>query len=590
MYLLTNLYNFNPPIVGINHLFYSKKSQNMLNKIVFFLCFLVFTLNGIAQEKKQKPNIIFILADDLGYMDLGGYAAKVSGAPVASQFYETLRINQMMKEGVSFSQAYANPLCSPTRASILTGKYASRLGFMTATAGNAITPYNQGQKPLPGFTEQNSLWADKIPFEQALINGYTNIVLPSGQPQDNGVNEVTIAEALEGYNSAFLGKWHLGGHGSEGYQPHNQGFKEIAYFDSGSSPFYNWRKLWDNKKKQFPKMRQKELMQGTSGKDTGMEYLTNDLTQQAVDYIDEQGAQKDGKPFFLYFCEFAVHGPLQAPQESIYYFDGKKTKGWNGHINATYAAMIKSLDNSVGRIFDKLKETGLDENTIVVFMSDNGGISYDAKSAHGLTTSNAPLKGGKATLFEGGIRVPLIFWQKGKVKAGKWSDVAVHCNDIFPTLMDMVGQPKDQYKTDGMSIKPLFKDLKNKKQNYTRNTFYWHYPLNVAPENPDDELPLTPHSAVRKGDYKLIYDWHGRLKLYNIKKDISEKNNLAFVEPEKTKELFANLINWLDANVETKYFPTLNPDYNPAKEPREEPFVDLYSAFKQGKDIIKLAH
>ncbi len=560
-------------------------------KIVVLFCTILFYTLANAQEKSQKkPNIIFILADDLGYMDLGGYAKKVTDVPVKSQFYETPNIDKMINEGTAFSQAYVNPLCSPTRSSIITGKYASRLGFMTATAGSASTPYNRGEKPALGFTEQNALWADNIPYEQALINGYTNIVLPSGQPQDNGVNEVTIAEALKGYNSAFIGKWHLGGHGSEGYQPRDQGFKEIAYFDSGGSPFYNWRKLWDNKNKQFPKMRQKELMQGKSGKETGKDYLTDDLTEQAVNFIDDQVTSKEKKPFLLYFCEFAVHSPLQAPQKSIDYFDKKATKGWNGHSNATYAAMIKSLDESVGRIFSKLKETGLDDNTIVVFMSDNGGISYDGKSIHGLTTSNAPLKAGKATVFEGGIRVPLIFWQKGKVEAGKWSDVPVHCNDIFPTLLQMVGQAPDEYKTDGMSIMPLFKDLKNKKKQYTRDTFYWHYPLNVSPNNPDDDLPLTPHSAIRKGDYKLIFDWHGRLKLYNIKEDISEKKNLAFVKPELTRELFANLINWLDKNVDSKYIPTLNPGYNPAKEPRKEPFVNLYAAFKEGNDIIKIAH
>lgn len=562
----------------------------MIKKYFFSVIFCALVTSVCAQNKSNKPNVIFILADDLGYMDLGAYAKKVSGVPVASQFYETPNIDKMVKEGTAFTQAYANPLCSPTRASLITGKYASKLGFMTATAGSAITPYNQGEKPLPGFTEQNALWGDKIPFEQALINGYTNIVLPSGQPQDNGVNETTLAEALKDYNSAFLGKWHLGGHGSEGYQPRDQGFKEIAFHDSGSSPFYNWRNLWNSKKKQFPKMRQKELQQGYAGEPTGKEYLTDDLTEQAVRYIDQQASSKDKKPFFLYFCEFAVHSPLQAPKESIDYFDKKATKGWNNHSNATYAAMIKSLDESVGRIFTKLKETGLDENTIVVFMSDNGGISYDGKSSSGLTTSNAPLKGGKATVFEGGIRVPLIFWQKGKVKAGKWSDVPVHCNDIFSTILDMTGENKNEFKTDGESIKPLFKDVKNKKHQYTRDTYYWHYPLNVKPENPDDELPLTPHSAIRKGDYKLIFDWHGRLKLYNIKEDISEKNNLAFTKPEITKELFANLINWLEANVEKKYFPTLNPDYNPAKEPRKEPFVDLYGSYKRGEDIVKLAH
>ncbi len=547
-------------------------------------------INNLSFAQQKKPNIIFILADDLGYMDLGVYSSKVLGVEANKQFYETPNIDKLAKKGTCFSQAYSCPLCSPTRASLITGKYAARMGFMTATAGNASTFYIRGEKPPIGFTDQNALWGDKIEIQQALINGYTNIALPSGQPQDNGVNETTIAEALVGYNSAFIGKWHLGGHGSEGYQPHNQGFMEIAYFDSGASQFYNWNKQWDRTEKHFPKMRQAELHQGKSGKPNEKEYLTDNLTEHAVNFIGEQATNKDSKPFLLYFCEFAVHSPLQAPKEDIDYFEKKATKGWNGHNNPTYAAMIRKLDESVGRIFNKLKETGLDENTIIVFMADNGGISWDEKSKLGRTTSNFPLKGGKAMLYEGGIRVPLIFWQKGKIKSGQWSDIPVDCNDIFPTFLQFAGQKTDHLKIDGKSLLPLLSDPKNLKKKYTRDTFYWHYPLNVKVNSVEDSLDLTPHSAIRKGDYKLIFDWYGRLKLYNIKEDISEKNNLAFSKAQLTKELFADLIHWLDKNVENKYLPIENPGYNPSKESRNVPFVNLYTSFKSGNDIIKLAH
>ena len=565
--------------------------MKLISQILFLLGSLFlgsYTLKKVVKEK--KPNIVFILADDLGFMDLGVYASKISGEKRQNLFYETPNIDKLADEGMAFSQAYSCPLCSPTRASLMTGKYAARLGFMTATAGNASTFYTRGEKPKAGFTEQNALWGDKIDIEQALINGHTNIALSSGQPQDNSINETTIAEALTNYSSAFFGKWHLGGHGTEGYQPHDQGFKELAYFDSGSSPFYNWRRLWDRKEKHFPKMRQKELTQGKSGKPTGKDYLTDDLTEQAVDFIGEQAVTQANKPFLLYFCEFAVHSPLQAPQQDSAYFASKATKGWNGQDNAIYAAMIKKLDESVGRIMQKLKETGLDDNTIIVFMSDNGGISWDEKSAHGRTTSNAPLKGGKAMVYEGGIRVPLIFWQKGKIKAGQWSDIPVDCNDIFPTLLQMAGQKTAQLKIDGMSLKPLLNDPKNTKKMYTRNTFYWHYPLNVKVTSMEDGLDLTPHSAIRKGDYKLIFDWYGRLKLYNIKEDMSEKNNLAFAKPAITKALFADLINWLDKNVEKKYLPTENPHYKPEKESREVPFVNLYKGFKEGKNVVQMAH
>lgn len=534
-----------------------------------------------TQEESSKPNIIFILADDLGYTDVNYFATRATNTPAENQFYETPNLNKLAEQGVSFSQAYSCPLCAPTRSSLLTGKYAHGIGFQTATAGSANTYYAQGIEPPAGFHEQDCYWADRITNPQALRNGHTLIALPSGQPQDNGRDEITIAEALKGYHSAFLGKWHLGGHGSEGYQPYDQGFEELAYFDSGGSPFFNWRKLWDRKEKHFPKMRQKELQQGKAGEDKGIDFLTEDLTERALDYIDRQTKSSDGKPFFLYFCEFAVHSPWQAPDSTIQRFSEKATKGWNGHVNATYAAMVKHLDVSVGRIMQKLKDVGIDENTIVVFMSDNGGITVGSGGNHDVITNNWPLSGQKANVYEGGIRVPLIISYKGKVKSGAWCDIPVDCNDLFPTLLELAGEPKPTHPIDGQSIAGLLKDPENKQKSYTRDTYFWHYPLSVIYRNPADDLPFTPHSAVRKGDYKLIFDWYGRLNLYNIKEDISEKDNLATQMPDKTRELFAELMNYLEGNVEKKYWPTANPDYDPNTEVREEPYSDLYSATKK---------
>ena len=539
-----------------------------------------------AQNKSQKPNIIFILADDLGYTDVNYFAARATNTPAAKQFYETPNLNKLAEQGISFSQAYVCPLCAPTRSSILTGKYASRLGFMTATAGSANTYYAQGMQAPEGFHEQDCYWADKITNPEALRNGNTLIALPSGQPQDKGRNEITIAEGLKNYNSAFLGKWHLGGHGSEGYQPHDQGFEELAYFDSGGSPFFKWRNSWDRKEKHFPKMRQKELLQGKAGENTGIDFLTDDLTKRALDYIDHQAKSSDGKPFFLYFCEFSVHGPWQAPDSTIQRFSKKATKGWNGHSNATYAAMVKHLDVSVGRIMQKLKDVGIDDNTIVVFMSDNGGITVGSGGNHEIITNNWPLTGQKANVYEGGIRVPLIISYKGKMNGAKWCDIPVDCNDLFPTLLELAGEPKPTHQIDGQSLAGLMKDPKNKQKTYTRDTYFWHYPLSVVYENPADGLPFTPHSAVRKGDYKLIFDWYGRLSLYNIRKDISEKDNLATKMPEKTRELFAVLMDYLEKNVEKKYWPTANHEYDPKTEVRKIPYLDLYRIYKNGGDVL----
>jgi arylsulfatase A-like enzyme len=540
---------------------------------------------AFSGEKTSSPNIIFILADDLGYTDVNCYAQRVTNTSAEKQFYETPNIDRLARQGVAFSQAYSCPLCAPTRSSLLTGKYASRIGFQTATAGSANTFYVQGVEPPEGFHEQDCYWADNISDPEALRNGHTLIALPSGKPQDNGRDEITLAEALKGYHSAFLGKWHLGGHGSEGYQPRDQGFEELAYFDAGGSPYFNWRDRWNRREKIFPKMRQKELLQGKAGKDKGIDFLTTDLTERALDYIDWQTQNESEKPFFLYFCEFAVHGPWQAPESTIQYFENKDTKGWKGQSNATYAAMVKHLDNSVGRIMQKLEETGIDDNTIVVFMSDNGGITVGAGSGSEITT-NSPLSGQKANVYEGGVRVPLIIRYTAEVEGSKWCDVPVDCNDLFPTLLELTGQPEPTHKIDGQSLAGLLKDTDNKKNTYTRDTYFWHYPLTVIYKNPEDGLPFTPHSAVRKGDHKLIFDWYGRIKLFDLKNDISEEENLAKARPGKTRELFSLLINYLENNVEKKYWPKENPAYDPVDEVRDVPFVNLYKIYKNGGDIL----
>nr|WP_319503728.1 sulfatase-like hydrolase/transferase [uncultured Draconibacterium sp.] len=336
--------------------------------------------------------------------------------------------------------------------------------------------------------------SDKIEIEQALLNGKTNTALPSGTVYDNGQDEITIAEALSDYHSAFIRKWHVGGHGAKGYAPEDQGFEALVWFDAGGSKYFNWRDKWNNRSKEMiPNTPQEEWLMGSSGEETGEAYLTDDLTEQALSYIEKRAKIKD-EPFFLYFCHFAVHSPWQAPEEDIEYFENKKTKGWNGHKDATYAAMIKSLDNSVGKILDKLQETGLEENTLVVFMSDNGGI--DSKiTPQGHVTDNFPLMGGKACLTEGGVRVPLVFRWKGKLTGNKWSTVPVDCADIFPTLVEVAGyEPKFYYNDkniDGRSILGLLYDVKNEKRTYMRDTRYWHYPFNVIYNNPYDGLPLT---------------------------------------------------------------------------------------------------
>lgn len=564
-------------------------------KQLIFL-FLAFGLlcSGCTTDGPERPNIILILADDYGYMDLQAYAERLTGTDPSAMYYETPHLNRLVNEGFSFSRAYANQLCSPTRASILSGKYAGRLGFTTAVPPRD-TYYNQAMETPDGQYLHDVIYHfDPIDLEQAWINASSNTALPAGSPLDAGRDVISLAEALPDYHSAFIGKWHLGGIGAAGYQPADQGFFPIAWYDAGGSPYFNWREAWNRREKtMYPKAPQDEWMMGDAGSETGEEYLTDDLTRQALAYIDSR-AEKKEQPFFLYFCHFAVHGPWQAKAEDSTYFANKATRGWNGQDKANYAGMVRGLDNSVGSILARLEETGLDENTLVIFFSDNGGWDYRYSRGE-MGTTNTPLRGGKAHLTEGGIRVPLVFYWKGKIGGGKWCDIPVDCTDLYPTVIQAAGYDIQPYieeeDIDGRSLLPLLSDPGNSRGEYDHDTRYWHYPFNVSVYSSFDGQFLTPRSAIMENNYKLIFDWQGRLKLFDLDKDPEENHNLAKEMPEKTEAMYRELMIWLEQNVEKQYWPKPNPDYKPRKEVRKDaPFVNIYRAYKEGKDIVELAH
>jgi len=554
------------------------------------LCTVFFLITNCKENTKiyskkeaNRPNIIFILADDFGIMDSQGYATKFSSIDKDSMFYETPNIDKLMLEGISFSQAYANQLCSPTRASLLTGKYAGRLGLTTAMPPRK-TYYNQDVKtPNEYYIHDVFEHKDNIEIEQALINGISNSAIPSGNKLDEGKDELSIAEALKDYHSGFIGKWHIGGFGAKGYQPEDQGFEPIAWFDAGGSPYYDWKKLWNAKSSNsFQKLNSEETFDiGDSGEPTSESYLTDDLTNQALNFIEKQTQDKT-KPFFLYFSHFAIHSPYEGIEAEVDYFKNKPTKGWNNHKDPVYASMIKSLDRSIGSILNKLEELNIEENTLVVFMSDNGGI--DSKiTPKGDGTDNSPFLGGKACLTEGGIRVPLVFRWKGNIDSKKWVNTPVDCTDIFPSLLEAAGYNAKEVASnnnlDGVSLISLLYDTDNKNSSYTKTTHFWHYPFNVIYNSPYEASPLTPHSAIRHENYKLIYDWYGRLYLYNIENDPFEKVNLAEGKPKLTSELFNKLMHWLQKNVDKRYWPSINLEYNEEKEVRTLPFIDLFSKY-----------
>ncbi len=521
----------------------------------------------VADAPAGQPNVIFILADDLGIMDINAYATHYVGTPADSMFYETPHLNRLIARSVAFSQGYATQLCSPSRAGILAGRFAPRLGFMTAMPLRE-TYYNQNLPVPEGYYQHDVLdHHDDIAIERAWDNSTSNSALPP--------EVVTLPEAMPQYTSAFLGKWHVGGFGAAGVQPYDQGFRDLAYFDGGGSAYYGWRPGWNNKSMaRYPEMPQAEWEIGNAGPATGEDYLTDDLTARALGFLDERSATP-GEPFFLYFNHFAVHSPYQGVEGEVEHYRDKATRGWNGHRDPVYASMIQGLDRSVGQLMAKLRETGLADNTVVVFMSDNGGIDHKL-TPHDDGTDNSPFLGGKACVTEGGIRVPLFVHLPGQV-TGRWEETPVDYADLYPTLLEATGYDAvaavREQDLDGRSFWSLVNEKSSSE--YTKDTRYWHYPFNVIYRSPYDGLALTPHSAIRSGDDKLIFDWYGRLHLYDIAADPYERNDLAAAEPERRDRLFRELMTWLEENVDRRYWPTVNAEYLPADEPREVAFRNL---------------
>jgi len=450
---------------------------------------------AFAADKAAPPNIVFILADDLGWADLGCYGSK---------FHETPHLDKMAAQGMRFTDAYAAcNVCSPTRASIMTGKYPARLQLTTF---------------LPGRSDRPS---------QKLLSGKMHPFLP--------LDEITVAQALKagGHVTGSIGKWHLGV-AKEEMLPGKRGFDvDIA---SRSSPRYFWPFTG-------PKAATQPFAEGKPG-----DYLTDRLALEAEKFIE----QNKDRPFFLYLPHHAPHIPLEAKKELIAKYQAK-AKPEAGQNNPIYGAMLESLDEGVGRVLKKLDDLKLSERTIVIFTSDNGGLSV-REGPSTPATSNAPLFAGKGHNYEGGIRVPLIVRWPGKVKAGATCDVPVCSIDYYPTLLDLAGvKDLPKHASDGVSIAPLFLQTGGLK----RDAIFWHFPHYSNQGG-------MPGGAVRQGDWKLIEFYEdGKRELYNLKDDIGEKTNLSGKMPEKTRELGQMLSAWrrtVDAQM-----PMPNPDYKAPK-------------------------
>jgi arylsulfatase A-like enzyme len=463
-------------------------------KLLLLVLFLALASVGASFAATiSMPNIVFILSDDLGYMDIGANNPKT--------FYETPNIDGLARKGMRFTQAYAACcVCSPTRASIMTGKYPPRVGitdFIGGTRAGKLTP---------------------APNRDHL-----------------GLEEVTIAARLReaGYTNFFAGKWHLG---DGPFSPNAFGFgpglvgSQQFYYPPGNIP---------------------------SPKDPMDPKTTDYIANQAVRFIEANSA----RPFFVYLPFQAVHIPIGARADLVAKYRekaksappdawGKEGKNRVRLVqnHAAYAAMLEQMDSAIGRVFDALAQSGVAERTIVIFMSDNGGLS----TAEGWSTSNLPLRGGKGWGYEGGVREPMIICAPGMTKPGSTCDTPVISTDFYPTILDLTQLPlMPQQHRDGVSFVPLLKGGK-----MPRRDLFWHYPHYSNQGG-------APYGAIREGDWKLI-EWYedGRLELFNLRNDLSELRNLAAQESRKVKQLHARLVAWRkEVNA---LMPTPNPKHTAA--------------------------
>lgn len=475
-----------------------------MKQLILFL--LLFSGFAIVYAQKlpvpiNKPNIVFILADDMGWADLPCYGNTFNEAP---------NIDKLAEAGIRFTNAYAAcPVCSPTRASIQSGQYPARVGVIDFITGH---------------------WR---PYEK--------VIVPRNRTQYLPPEIVTLAESVKkaGYTTGYFGKWHLGF--NKDTSPESQGYDKVHVYNGGG---YYHPKFSPEPEKEY-KGRLSEI-----------------LTQMSTEFIE---ANKE-KPFFLFLAHYDVHVQLDADKDLVNKYLMKEHYD-NYPGNAVYAAMVEHVDNSVGKVILKLEELNLEQNTIVIFFSDNGGLIgrfdkiplldegslpvYENSPLKYIATSNAPLRAEKGTVYEGGIREPLIVMWPGKIKAGTVSDAIVSSVDFYPTLLEIVGVEKPDQVLDGKSILPEL--LANNSD--AERAIYWHYPVYHHAQ---------PMGAIRKGDWKLVQNFvTGKFSLYNLKADISEAMDLSEVYPEKTAVLTQLLKTWqTDVKAE---FPVPNPDFDESR-------------------------
>lgn len=460
--------------------------------ILFFAIILSGIFKVPAQKASENPNVLFILVDDLGWKDLGCYG---------SRFYDTPNLDALAEKGIRFTDAYAaSPVCSPTRAAIMTGKHPVRVN---------ITDW------IPGMSYKRAEDPELLPPEDI---------------HNMPLNEITLAEAFsqKGYKTFFAGKWHLGE--TPEYYPENQGFDINKGGHNKGSPPGGYYAPYNNPR----------LDDGPEN-----EYLTDRLTDESIEFLKSYGDD----PFLLYLAFYTVHTPIQGCDKyDAYYQEARKNLPGEGKLkirdehrgktrlnqsDPEYAAMVRSMDENVGRILKYLEKTGLSKNTIIIFTSDNGGLTTTRNSG---PTSVLPLRAGKGWCYEGGIRVPLIVRVPG-MNEGKICSYPVTSMDYYPTLLELAGFLKTpEQHQDGKSFIEYIEDPDKKH----KRTLVWHYPHYHG-------STWRPGSAIRYNNWKLIEFYEeGKIELYNLEEDIGEQEDLFLKYPEKAKALKKKLHRYID--------------------------------------------
>lgn len=517
---------------------------------MMFALLLCFILPRVARaaDVTARPNVVFILTDDLGWRDVGCFG---------STYHETPNIDRLAKRGIRLTQAYAaSPLCSPTRASILTGLYPARTGITSPVCH------------LPQIQLEKRLVKDKPPTMRALNADSITRLKP---------DYTTLAEVLKdaGYSTAHFGKWHLGHNlpqnNDDHYEPKDQGFDfDFPHTPSAPGPGGGYLAPW--------KFIKDPAITGRPG-----EHIEDRMSAEAASYIK---AHKD-QPFYVNYWAYSVHSPWNARKDYIEYFKSKADEN-NPQHNPLYAAMVRSLDDGVGRILAAIDEAGIADRTIVVFFSDNGGWASPPKTTdpEGFTntpaTSNLPLRSGKASLYEGGTREPCIVVAPGRIKTDSTSDALFSSIDWFPTLLNLTGvEMPAGLKPDGMDQSAVFLGGSTG----VRDRVFCHFPHG----SPNQALGIPgflPGTWVHKGDWKLIRfyadndDGSDRFELYNLKEDVGEAHNAAAEHPEIVEELNGLIGQFLK---ETEaVVPVRNPNYaaKPANPARPAANVDANDPLK----------